>query len=87
MTTVSVFGGTGFLAGDVAGADTVVNAVPAYVDTGSVTFEAVHEQGAKTLAQEAAAAAGVTRFVRGTACVETGERGQLPAVSNGKSYC
>jgi uncharacterized protein YbjT (DUF2867 family) len=49
------------LAGAVAGADAVVNAVSAYVDRGGA-FEAVHEQGAKTLAQEALAA-GVTRFV------------------------
>jgi uncharacterized protein YbjT (DUF2867 family) len=112
MTTVSVFGGTGFLgqrlvrhlasqgtavrvavrhpdqarsafgapgmervtvfradvrdrdavAGAVAGADAVVNAVSAYVETGGVTFEAVHEQGAETLAREAAAG-GVARFV------------------------
>ena len=112
MTTVSVFGGTGFLgqrlvrrlasegvavrvavrhadqartalgaagmeritvfradvrdraavAGAVAGADAVVNAVSAYVETGGVTFEAVHEQGAETLAREAARA-GVARFV------------------------
>jgi uncharacterized protein YbjT (DUF2867 family) len=112
MTTVSVFGGTGFLgqrlvqrlateeasvrvavrhperarsilgaagldrvallctdvrdqvsvAAAVAGADAVVNAVSAYVEKGGVTFEAVHEQGAKTLAQESAAA-GVARFV------------------------
>ena len=102
MTTVSVFGGTGFLgqrlvrrlasegvavrvavrhadqartalgaagmerikvfradvrdrasvAGAVAGADAVVNAVSAYVETGGVTFAAVHEQGAETLARE-----------------------------------
>jgi uncharacterized protein YbjT (DUF2867 family) len=111
MTTVSVFGGTGFLgrrlvrrlasegatvrvavrhperarglsaadldrvtvlcadvrdqasvAAAVAGADAVVNAVSAYVEKGGVTFEAVHEQGAKTLAQESAAA-GVARLV------------------------
>ena len=112
MTTVSVFGGTGFLgrrlvrrlategatvrvavrhperarsvldeagldrvtvlcadvrdqasvAAAVAGADAVVDAVSAYVEKGGVTFEAVHEQGAKTLAQESAAA-GVARFV------------------------
>ena len=112
MTTVSVFGGTGFLgqrlvrrlasegtavriavrhpdqarstlpvaspervtvfcadvrdraavARAVAGADAVVNAVSAYVETRDVSFEAVHEQGAKTLAQEATAA-GVARFV------------------------
>ncbi|MGH7118906.1 MAG: complex I NDUFA9 subunit family protein [Acetobacteraceae bacterium] len=112
MTTVSVFGGTGFLgqclvrrldakgtavrvavrhpdrarsalraaglervtvigadirdqaavAGAVAGADAVVNAVSAYVDTRGVMFEAVHEQGATTVAREAAAA-GVARLV------------------------
>jgi uncharacterized protein YbjT (DUF2867 family) len=112
MTTVSVFGGTGFLgrrlvqrlvaegttvrvavrhadrarralramaldrvtvfgadvrypaavATAVAGADAVVDAVSAYVETGGVTSEAVHERGAETLAREAAAA-GVARFV------------------------
>jgi uncharacterized protein YbjT (DUF2867 family) len=111
MTTVSVFGGTGFLgrrlvrrlategatvrvavrqperahalgaagldrvtilradvrdqasvAAAVAGADAAVNVVSVYVERGGVTFEAVHEQGAKTLAQEAAAA-GIARFV------------------------
>ena len=112
MTTVSVFGGTGFLgrrlvqrlaaagtsvriavrhaerarialraagldrvavfgadvrdqvavAAAVAGADAVVDAVSAYVETAGVTFEAVHERGAETLARKAAAA-GVTRFV------------------------
>src|SRR5205823_4407524 len=50
------------VASAVAGADAVVNAVSAYVETGGITFEAVHEQGAKTLAREAAAA-GVPRFV------------------------
>ena len=112
MTTVSVFGGTGFLgrrlvrrlaadgvtvrvavrhpdrarsilgaaglervtvfradvrdqasvAAAVAGADAVVNAVSAYVEKGAVTFEAVHEQGAETVAREASAA-GVARLV------------------------
>ena len=112
MTTVSVFGGTGFLgrrvvqrltsegmtvrvavrhadrarsalraagldrvtvfgadvrdqaavATAVAGADAVVNAVSAYVETTGVTFGAVHERGAETLAREAAAA-GVARLV------------------------
>jgi NADH dehydrogenase len=112
MTTVSVFGGTGFLgrrlvrrlaaegatlrvavrspdraqsvlrpadldrvtvfradvrdqasvAAAVAGVDAVVNAVSAYVEKPGVTFESVHEQGAKTVAQEAAAA-GVARLV------------------------
>ncbi len=112
MTTVSVFGGTGFLgrrlvrrlaaegatvriavrspdraptvlraadmervtvlradvhdqasvAAAVAGVDAVVNAVSAYVEKPGVTFASVHEQGARTLAQEAAAA-GVARLV------------------------
>jgi NADH dehydrogenase len=101
MTTVCVFGGTGFLgrrlvrrlaaegaalriavrspdlargdlradvrdrasvAAAIAGADAVVDAVSAYVEKGDVTFESVHVQGAKTLAQEAAAA-GVARLV------------------------
>ena len=112
MTTVSVFGGTGFLgrrlvrrlaaqgatvrvavrhpdqassalpaaeldrvtvvsadvrdqasvAAAVAGADAVVNAVSAYVEQGDLTFESVHERGAKTVAREAAAA-GVPRLV------------------------
>ncbi len=52
----------GAVAGAVAGTDAVVNAVSAYVETGDVTFEAVHGQGAETLAREAAAA-GVARFV------------------------
>ena len=46
----------------VAGADAVVNAVSAYVEEGDVTFEAVHEQGAQTVAREAAAS-GVARLV------------------------
>jgi len=50
------------VAAAVVGADAVVNAVSAYVEKGGVTFEAVHEQGTKTLAQESAAA-GVARFV------------------------
>ena len=52
----------GAVAGAVAGAQAVINAVSAYVETRGVTFEAVHEQGAETLAREAAAA-GVARFV------------------------
>jgi len=101
MTTVCVFGGTGFLgrrlvrrlaaegatlriavrspdlargelradvrdrasvAAAVAGVDAVVNAVSAYVEKPGLSFESVHEQGARTLAQEAAAA-GVARLV------------------------
>jgi NADH dehydrogenase len=50
------------VAAAVAGADAVVNAVSAYVEKPGVTFESVHEQGARTLAQEAAAA-GVARLV------------------------
>src|SRR5437899_9228582 len=52
----------GAVAGAVAGSDAVVNAVSAYVEKGGVTFESVHEQGAETLAREAASA-GVARFV------------------------
>src|SRR6202171_4307898 len=66
MERVTVFCGDvrdrGAVSGVVAGGDAVVNAVSAYVETGGVTFEAVHEQGAETLAREAAAA-GVARFV------------------------
>src|ERR687891_35877 len=104
MTTVSVFGGTGFLGRrlvrrlaaegatlrvavrspdrarsvlgadlnrvtalradvrDPAAVDAVVNVVSAYVEKRGVTFESVHVQGARTLAQEAAAA-GVARLV------------------------
>ena len=36
-----------------AGADTVVNAVSAYVEKSGVTFESVHVQGAETVAREA----------------------------------
>jgi uncharacterized protein YbjT (DUF2867 family) len=50
------------VAAAVAGADAVVNAVSAYVEKGGVTFEAVHVQGAETLAREARAA-GVARLV------------------------
>jgi uncharacterized protein YbjT (DUF2867 family) len=50
------------VAAAVAGADAVVNAVSAYVEKGGVTFEAVHVQGAETVAREAAAA-GVARLV------------------------
>jgi uncharacterized protein YbjT (DUF2867 family) len=112
MTTVSVFGGTGFLgrrlvqrlvaegatvriavrhserargildavdlsrvtvlradvrdqasvAAAVAEADAAVNAVSAYVEKGGVTFAAIHEKGAETVAREAEAA-GVDRLV------------------------
>jgi NADH dehydrogenase len=50
------------VAAAIAGADAVVNAVSAYVEKGEVTFEAVHERGAETIAREAAAA-GVARLV------------------------
>jgi uncharacterized protein YbjT (DUF2867 family) len=50
------------VAAAVAGADAVVNAVSAYVEKGGVTFAAIHEKGAETMAREAAAA-GVDRFV------------------------
>ena len=50
------------VAAAVSGVDAVVNAVSAYIEKSGVTFKAVHEQGAKTLAQESAAA-GVARLV------------------------
>jgi len=50
------------VAAAVAGADAVVNTVSAYVEKGGVTFEAVHVQGAETVAREAVAA-GVARSV------------------------
>ena len=50
------------VAAAVAGADAVVNAVSAYVEKSGVTFRSVHEEGAQTLAQEAARA-GVARLV------------------------
>ena len=66
LDRVSVFGADvrdqATVAAVLAGADAVVDAVSAYVETRGVTFEAVHEQGAKTIAREAAAA-GVARFV------------------------
>jgi uncharacterized protein YbjT (DUF2867 family) len=50
------------VAAALAGTDAVVNAVSAYVEKGGVTFEAVHERGAETVAREAAAA-GISRLV------------------------
>jgi uncharacterized protein YbjT (DUF2867 family) len=50
------------VAAAIAGANAVVNTVSAYVEKGGVTFEAVHVQGAETVAREAVAAA-VFRFV------------------------
>jgi uncharacterized protein YbjT (DUF2867 family) len=50
------------VAAAIAGASAVVNTVSAYVEKGDVTFEAVHVQGAKTVAREAVAA-GVARLV------------------------
>jgi NADH dehydrogenase len=50
------------VAAAVAGVDAVVNAVSAYVEKPGLTFESVHEHGAKTVAEEAAAA-GVARLV------------------------
>jgi NADH dehydrogenase len=46
----------------IAGANAVVNTVSAYVEGGGVTFEAVHVQGAMSVAREAVAA-GVARLV------------------------
>jgi NADH dehydrogenase len=50
------------VAAAIAGADAVVNTVSAYVEKSVVTFEAVHVQGADTVAREAVAA-GVARLV------------------------
>ncbi len=50
------------VAAAIAGADAVVNTVSAYVEKGGLTFEAVHVQGAETVAREAVAA-GVVRIV------------------------
>ena len=50
------------VAAAIAGADAVVNTVSAYVEKGGVTFEAVHVQGAETVARETVAA-GVPRLV------------------------
>jgi NADH dehydrogenase len=50
------------VAAAIAAADAVVNAVSAYVEKGGVTFEAVHVQGAATVARQASAA-GVARLV------------------------
>ena len=50
------------VAAALAGADAVVNTVSAYVEKGGATFEAVHVQGAETVAREAVAA-GVARLV------------------------
>jgi len=50
------------VAAALAGADAVVNTVSTYVEKGGATFEAVHVQGAETVAREAVAA-GVARLV------------------------
>jgi NADH dehydrogenase len=50
------------VAAAIAGTDAVVNTVSAYVEKGGATFEAVHVQGADTVAREAVAA-GVARLV------------------------
>jgi uncharacterized protein YbjT (DUF2867 family) len=50
------------VAAAIAGTDAVVNTVSAYVEKGGATFEAVHVQGAETVAREAVAA-GVARLV------------------------
>jgi NADH dehydrogenase len=50
------------VAAAISGADAVVNAVSAYVERRGVTFEAVHEQGAETVARQAVSA-GVARLV------------------------
>jgi len=66
LDQVAVFGAdvrdAASVAAAVAGVDAVVNAVSAYVERDGVTFAGVHEQGAATVAREAAAA-GVARLV------------------------
>ncbi len=66
LDRVTVFGSDvrdeGSVVAAIAGVDAVVDAVSAYVETGGVTFDAVHERGAETLARQAAAA-GAARFV------------------------
>jgi NADH dehydrogenase len=55
----------------IAGANAVVNTVSAYVEKGGVTFEAVHVQGAHTVARETIAAA-VPRLVLVSADADSG---------------
>jgi NADH dehydrogenase len=50
------------VAAAIAGADAVVNTVSAYVEKGGVTFEAVHVQGAESVAREAVKAS-IARLV------------------------
>jgi uncharacterized protein YbjT (DUF2867 family) len=50
------------VAAALAGADAAVNAVSTYVEKGGVTFEAVHVQGAETLARESGAG-GISRLM------------------------
>jgi len=50
------------VAAALAGAGAVVNAVSAYVEKGGVTFEAVHVQGAETVARESVAG-GIARLM------------------------
>ena len=50
------------VAAAIKGTDAVVNTVSTYVEKGEATFEAVHVQGAETVAREAVAA-GVARLV------------------------
>ena len=52
----------GSVADALAAADAVVNAVSAYVEKGGVTFEAVHVQGAETVARESRAR-GIARLI------------------------
>jgi len=50
------------VAAALAGAGAVVNAVSAYVEKGGITFEAVHVQGAETVARESVAG-GIARLM------------------------
>jgi uncharacterized protein YbjT (DUF2867 family) len=66
LDRVTVFGADvrdqASVAAAVAGVDAVVNAVSAYIEKPGVTFESVHERGARTVAEEAVSA-GVARLV------------------------
>ena len=67
------------VAAAIVGANAVVNTVSAYVEKGGVTFEAVHVQGAETVAREAVAA-GVARLVLSPASARMPIQGPLTSV-------
>ena len=67
------------IAAAMARADAVVNAVSAYVEKGGVSFEAVHVQGAETVAREAVRL-GVARLVLISGSAPIHSRGHLTFV-------